>query len=171
MVNPESALQLQRLLEMLKRKALETSNAHSQPASNEIFTRPVVKQNCEMVNPEASSRLQRLLDILTKKTVEGSIGWDERVFEKLFSISLARSTFVIERGHQNVIDLFAFEIYDSTGAMVARVTSTDEQYPESIREEIRALWTAVSTRASRLVSLLDEVLHTLEERPPSAYGD
>lgn len=58
MVN-QSQLQLQRLLEMLKRKALETSNAHSQPASNDIFTRPVVKQNCEMVNPAAFANISR----------------------------------------------------------------------------------------------------------------
>ena len=169
MVNPESALQLQRLLEMLKRKALETSNEPGQAALNEIFTRPVVKQSYDMVNPEVSSRLQRLLDILTKKTYEGSIRWDERVFEQLFSISLARSTFTVERGHRNVIDRFAFEIYDSRGAMVTRVTSTDEQYPESVREQIRTLWNAVSARVSHLVSLLDEVLDALEERPPSAH--
>ena len=163
MVNAESTLQLQRLLEMLKLKARETSNERDQQASNDILSRPVTKKSYEVANPEVSSRLQRLLEVLVKKTHDRSIRWDERVFDQLFCTSVAKSTFAIERGHRNIADLFAFEMYDSAGALVARVTTNDERYPESIREEIRILWHTVDVRASHLVSLLDEALDTLEE--------
>jgi hypothetical protein len=167
MVNPESALQLQRLLDMLKNKALETSGEGSQQASNEIFSRPVL--GSRMANPEISSRLHRLLELLANKTVEGSIRWDEHLFDQLFVASVAKSTFAIERGHRNVIDLFAFDIYDPRGALAARITTTDEQYPESIREAIRTLWNIVSARASHLVSVLDQALDALEQRSPSEH--
>lgn len=169
MVNPESASQLQALLEMLKRKALETSSAGGQQPSNEIFSRPVTRTSHERVNPEVSSRLHRLLELLAKKTIDGSIRWDEQVRDQLFSTSVANSTFAIERGHRNVTDLFAFEIYDSRGALVSRVISADEQYPESVRDRIVILCNTVSARASHLVSLLDQTLDALENRPPSAH--
>ncbi len=169
MVSPESVTQLQALLEALRRKALETSGEHGQQASNKIFSRSVTQASHDRVDPEVSARLHRLFELLTKKTVDGSTRWDEQVFGQLFSTPVANLTFTIERGHRNITELFALEIYDSRGALVSRVTSADERYPENIRDKIGVPWNIVSARASHLVSFLDQALDALEKGPPSAH--
>lgn len=169
MVNPESSLQLQRLLAMLKDKALETSIERDRKTSGEIPPTTVAKKAPAIVNLEVSSRLQRLLEILINKTVDGLAEWKEQVRDQLFSASIGRFSFTVEFRHDNVASLLSFGMYNFKGVLVSRVTSADEQYPEAVQEKIRELWTTVSTRASHLVSFLDQALNALEDDPPCQY--
>src|SRR5947209_1979599 len=95
MVNSESSLQLQRLLALLKNKALESSSERDEDATSEAFPRSVAKKGSEMVDLEVSSRLQRLLETLTGKTVDGLIEWEEQLRSELFLASIGRSSFTV----------------------------------------------------------------------------
>jgi hypothetical protein len=169
MVNQESSLQLQRLLAILKNKTLATSSGRDKQGSNEIFSRSVAIKGSEMVNSEVSSRLQRLLEMLIDKTVDGLIEWEEPIRGELFSTSIGKSSFTVEKRHTNSVGVLSFGMYDSKGILVSRVTSTDEQYAESVQDKIRELWTTVSARASHLVSFLDQALSTLDGGPPFQF--
>jgi hypothetical protein len=57
-------------------------------------------------------------------------------------------------------------MYDSRGILVSLVTTIDEQYPRNIRDSIRQLSGAVSTRASHLIGFLDRTLNALEDESP-----
>jgi hypothetical protein len=169
MVNQESSLQLQRLLAILKNKTLATSIGRDKQGSNEIFSRSVPVKGSEMVNLEVSSRLQRLLEMLIGKTVDGLIEWEEPIRGELFSTSIGNSSFTVEKRHANAVGVLFFGMYDSKGILVSRVTSTDEQYPESVQDKIRELWNTVSARASHLVGFLDQALNTLDGGPPFQF--
>ena len=170
MVNPESSLQLQRLLAMLKDRALETSVERDRQTSSETLPRAVAKTKAsEIVNLEVSSRLQRLLEILISKTTDGSAQWEEQVRDELFSTSIGKFSFTVETRLNNATSLLSFGMYDFKGVLVSRVASADEQYSEAVQEKIRELWTTVSARASHLVSFLDQALNALEDDSPCQY--
>jgi hypothetical protein len=163
MINPESSLQLQRLLAILKNKAPDMSIGCDRQASNEIIPGSVVKNGYAMINPDVSSRLRRLLEMLIKKTADGLVEWEERIRDELFSTSIGKSSFIVETRHVNSISEFSFGMYDAKGALISRVTSADERYPEGVRDQVRELWTTVSARASYLVSFLDQALNALDD--------
>jgi hypothetical protein len=163
MINPESSLQLQRLLAILKSKAPDMSMGCDRQASNEIISRSVIKNSHEMIDPDVSSRLQRLLEMLIKKTADGLVEWEERIRDELFSTSIGKSSFIVETRHANAVSQFYFGMYDAKGALISRVTSADKRYPEGVRDQIQELWTTVSARASYLVSFLDQALNALDD--------
>jgi hypothetical protein len=163
MVNPNVSPQLLRLLELLKNKTLEASIERDRRTPGEISPTSVAGKGPEMVNLEVCSRLQRLLEILISKTVDGSIEWEEQTSDELFSTSIARSSFTVATRHADSSGVFSFGMYDSSGVLVSRVTNTNEEYPENIRDGIQKLWTTVSARASHLINFLDQALNALEE--------
>jgi hypothetical protein len=163
--NPDISSGLQKLLAMLENKTTDGSSEQEKPTPKEPAPTPASGQGHRMVNPEVSSRLKKLLAMLETKTVHGSIEWKKPTSDDLFSTSVARSSFTIATSGGDV-DAFTFGMYDSRGILVSLVTSTDEQYPEDVKDNIRKLWTTVSTRASHLVRFLDQALNALENEPP-----
>jgi hypothetical protein len=166
MNNPEIPSGLQKLLAMLENKTADGSIEREQSTSDRALPTSAAIRGCKLINPEVSLRLKRLLAMLSTKTADESIEWKKPTSEELFSTSVARSSFTIAMGRVDDVDVFKFEMHDSRGVLVSLVTSTDEQYPRDIRDNIRELWVTVSTRASHLIRFLDQALNALEGQSP-----
>ena len=118
-----------------------------------------------MISPEVRERLQRLLNILKGSTLDGKIRW-ERLDGQVFEASAQRASFTIRPRDGDGIEPFVLDMYDSHGTLVTSILTSDDEYPDIIRGQIRELYVLISTSAAQIVTYLDGVISDLEDRPP-----